>query len=129
MILRCCPFVIVGVTPRLLWCWDVCRHLHSQMESEMQEKVHVFSTFFYKRFIQGFAKSSQAGYENVKRWTSKVDVFKYGLTPVVSEVPFTWVFRRCSWGSLFSSGSPHRSVRLAVGRYKFWLVPVNKRPV
>ncbi|KAI8093251.1 uncharacterized protein BX664DRAFT_329292 [Halteromyces radiatus] len=46
------------------------------------EQTHIFSSFFYNRLIQGSEKS--ISYENVKKWTSKINLFgkKYAIFPI-----------------------------------------------
>ncbi|CAO3597888.1 unnamed protein product [Absidia cylindrospora] len=52
------------------------------------ENTHIFSSFFYNRLTQGtpvsFSKKKPISYENVRKWTSKIDLFskKYAIFPI-----------------------------------------------
>lgn len=48
---------------------------------ELADQIHLFSSFFYKKLA---IKDKKAGYESVRKWTSKVDVFskKYLVVPI-----------------------------------------------
>ncbi|KAG1745863.1 uncharacterized protein EDB91DRAFT_1119149 [Suillus paluster] len=48
---------------------------------DLAEQVHVFSSFFYKKLNN---KSLDEGYQSVKKWTSKIDIFskKYIIVPI-----------------------------------------------
>lgn len=51
----------------------------------LAEQIHVFSPFFYKKLKN---KDTQAGYNAVKKWTSKVDIFqkRYLVVPINEKV-------------------------------------------
>ncbi|KZT51423.1 cysteine proteinase [Calocera cornea HHB12733] len=53
----------------------------SEAHPEMARDVHMFNTFFYKKISN---KDFDAGYESVRKWTSKVDIFakKYIIVPI-----------------------------------------------
>ncbi|KAJ7147148.1 hypothetical protein C8R43DRAFT_542989 [Mycena crocata] len=48
---------------------------------ELVKQIHVFSSFFYKKLNK---KNPQEGYESVRKWTSKFDLFqkKYIIIPI-----------------------------------------------
>ncbi|KAH8104848.1 hypothetical protein BXZ70DRAFT_922722 [Cristinia sonorae] len=48
---------------------------------ELADQVHIFSSFFYKKLSN---KNAIAGYESVRKWTSKIDIFskKYLIVPI-----------------------------------------------
>ncbi|KAK9449243.1 uncharacterized protein V1518DRAFT_287153 [Limtongia smithiae] len=50
---------------------------------EIIGNTYVFNTFFYKKLTQR-VKGTRASYENVRKWTSKVDLFsmKYVIIPI-----------------------------------------------
>ncbi|KAI6042715.1 hypothetical protein EDC04DRAFT_2658082 [Pisolithus marmoratus] len=47
----------------------------------LADQIHVFSSFFYKKLN---TKNSEEGYQSVRKWTSKVDLFskKYVIVPI-----------------------------------------------
>lgn len=49
---------------------------------ELAEQIHVFSSFFYKKLNN--KKSLDEGYQSVKKWTSRVNIFskKYIIVPI-----------------------------------------------
>ncbi|ODQ54037.1 cysteine proteinase [Saitoella complicata NRRL Y-17804] len=48
------------------------------------KEIHMFNTFFYKRLRDKDKNGNKPGYDNVKKWTAKVDLFrtKYVVVPV-----------------------------------------------
>ncbi|KAG6841694.1 hypothetical protein C0991_007964 [Blastosporella zonata] len=48
---------------------------------ELASQIHVFSSFFYKKLNN---KNADEGYESVRKWTSKIDIFskKYIIIPI-----------------------------------------------
>ncbi|GLB38240.1 hypothetical protein LshimejAT787_0501050 [Lyophyllum shimeji] len=48
---------------------------------ELASQIHVFSSFFYKKLNR---KNADEGYESVRKWTSKIDLFrkKYIIIPI-----------------------------------------------
>ncbi|KAF9046438.1 hypothetical protein BJ165DRAFT_1163354 [Panaeolus papilionaceus] len=60
-----------------LWLKDV-----EEQDPELASQIHIFNSFFYKKFNQ--QKKGQQGYDNVKKWTSKLDIFqkKYIIVPI-----------------------------------------------
>ncbi|GJE88369.1 hypothetical protein PsYK624_044520 [Phanerochaete sordida] len=48
---------------------------------ELADQIHVFSSFFYKKLN---VKDKQTGYQSVRKWTSKFDLFqkKYIIVPI-----------------------------------------------
>ncbi|KAH9949826.1 hypothetical protein B0H21DRAFT_68615 [Amylocystis lapponica] len=56
---------------------------------ELAGQVHVFSSFFYKKLN---VKSKEEGYQSVRKWTSKFDLFtkKYIIVPINEH--FHWYF-------------------------------------
>ncbi|ORZ18815.1 hypothetical protein BCR42DRAFT_349454 [Absidia repens] len=52
------------------------------------ENTHIFSSFFYNRLTQGtpvsFSRKKPISYENVRKWTSKIDLFskRYAIFPI-----------------------------------------------
>ncbi|KAG1748716.1 hypothetical protein EDB19DRAFT_222400 [Suillus lakei] len=50
--------------------------------ADLAEQIHVFSSFFYKKLNN--KKSLDEGYQSVKKWTSRVDIFskKYIIVPI-----------------------------------------------
>ncbi|KAJ7505111.1 hypothetical protein B0H11DRAFT_1976828 [Mycena galericulata] len=48
---------------------------------ELVKQIHVFSSFFYKKLSK---KDAEEGYESVRKWTSKFDLFdkKYIIVPI-----------------------------------------------
>ncbi|KAF9777986.1 hypothetical protein BJ322DRAFT_1114528 [Thelephora terrestris] len=59
-----------------LWLSDL-----RDRDPELADQIHLFSSFFYKKLA---IKDKRAGYESVRKWTSKVDLFskKYLLVPI-----------------------------------------------
>ncbi|KAJ7758160.1 hypothetical protein DFH07DRAFT_456883 [Mycena maculata] len=59
-----------------LWLQDL-----EKENPELVKQIHVFSSFFYKKLNK---KNPQEGYESVKKWTSKFDLFdkKYIIVPI-----------------------------------------------
>ncbi|KAH9890082.1 hypothetical protein C8Q73DRAFT_652769, partial [Cubamyces lactineus] len=51
-------------------------------QPELGEQVHVFNSFFYKKLNS--KKDIQESYLSVRKWTSKVDIFKkkYIIVPI-----------------------------------------------
>ncbi|KAF8826238.1 hypothetical protein HHX47_DHR5000213 [Lentinula edodes] len=57
-------------------------HHELAMENpELAQQIHIFNSFFYSKLNKD---SIQAGYENVRRWTSKFDIFekKFVIVPI-----------------------------------------------
>ncbi|KAF8635846.1 hypothetical protein AX15_000039 [Amanita polypyramis BW_CC] len=57
---------------------------HKELEAsdpELAKQVHVFSSFFYKKLNK---RNLEEGYESVRKWTSKIDLFakKYIIIPI-----------------------------------------------
>ncbi|KAF9649915.1 cysteine proteinase, partial [Thelephora ganbajun] len=50
-------------------------------DPELADQIHLFSSFFYKKLA---IKDKRAGYESVRKWTSRVDVFskRYLVVPI-----------------------------------------------
>ncbi|KAJ7095714.1 hypothetical protein B0H15DRAFT_1019804 [Mycena belliarum] len=50
-------------------------------DPELVKQIHVFSSFFYKKLNK---KNTREGYESVRKWTSKFDLFdkKYIIVPI-----------------------------------------------
>ncbi|KAJ7677458.1 hypothetical protein B0H17DRAFT_944862, partial [Mycena rosella] len=59
-----------------LWLQDL-----EKENPEVVKRIHVFSSFFYKKLNK---KNAQEGYESVRKWTSKFDLFdkKYIIIPI-----------------------------------------------
>ncbi|TFY58329.1 hypothetical protein EVJ58_g6479 [Rhodofomes roseus] len=59
-----------------LWLADL-----KEKDPSFAEQVHVFSSFFYKKLN---VKDKDEGYQSVRKWTSKVDLFqkKYIVVPI-----------------------------------------------
>ncbi|KAH9065375.1 hypothetical protein EDB87DRAFT_1555576, partial [Lactarius vividus] len=71
-----------------LWLAD----LH-ESDPELATQVHVFSSFFYKKLS---TKVPEEGYNSVRKWTSKFDLFqkKYIIVPINEKyVKLSWT--RC----------------------------------
>ncbi|KAI9093460.1 hypothetical protein DFS34DRAFT_266150 [Phlyctochytrium arcticum] len=56
-------------------------------DEHLRDQIHVFSTFFYEQLstkADASSKSGGSGYDRVKKWTSKVDIFKkkYIFVPI-----------------------------------------------
>ncbi|KAK9463426.1 uncharacterized protein V1516DRAFT_631231 [Lipomyces oligophaga] len=51
---------------------------------EIAKYTYIFNTFFYEKLMQKTKGGSTGGYENVRKWTSKVDLFsmKYVIIPI-----------------------------------------------
>ncbi|KAH7885232.1 hypothetical protein F5I97DRAFT_1883858 [Phlebopus sp. FC_14] len=47
----------------------------------LADQIHVFSSFFYKKLNK---KNAEEGYQSVRKWTSKIDLFakKYVIVPI-----------------------------------------------
>ncbi|KAG2362691.1 hypothetical protein BDR07DRAFT_1460735 [Suillus spraguei] len=60
-----------------LWLSDL-----KEQNPELAEQIHVFSSFFYKKLNN--KKSLDEGYQSVKKWTSRVNIFskKYIIVPI-----------------------------------------------
>merc|ERR1711964_953424 len=55
------------------------KYLHNNMPKDLQGKVHIFNTFFYKRYIsaKGYSRASPVEkWESVQKWTKLVDIFE-----------------------------------------------------
>ncbi|KAJ6585193.1 hypothetical protein B0H19DRAFT_1368602 [Mycena capillaripes] len=59
-----------------LWLQDL-----EKENPELVKQIHVFSSFFYKKLNK---KNPQEGYESVRKWTAKFDLFdkKYIIVPI-----------------------------------------------
>ncbi|KAJ6462047.1 hypothetical protein C8R47DRAFT_1240419 [Mycena vitilis] len=59
-----------------LWLRDL-----EQKDPELVKQIHVFNSFFYKKLNK---KNPMEGYESVRKWTSKIDIFdkKYIIIPI-----------------------------------------------
>ncbi|KAJ7625371.1 hypothetical protein DFH06DRAFT_1481403 [Mycena polygramma] len=59
-----------------LWLQDL-----EQKDPELVKQIHVFNSFFYKKLNK---KNPMEGYESVRKWTSKIDIFdkKYIIVPI-----------------------------------------------
>ncbi|KAJ3182706.1 hypothetical protein HDU87_008045 [Geranomyces variabilis] len=66
------------------------RYLLAQADSNLQEQIHLFNSFFYEQLSykeEGTKRSAvpdPSGYDRVKKWTSKIDLFskKYIFIPI-----------------------------------------------
>jgi hypothetical protein len=60
-----------------LWLSDL-----KKQKPDLAEQIHVFSSFFYKKLNN--KKSLDEGYQSVKKWTSRVNIFskKYIIVPI-----------------------------------------------
>ncbi|KAG2155898.1 uncharacterized protein EDB93DRAFT_1128735 [Suillus bovinus] len=60
-----------------LWLADL-----KEQNPDFAEQIHVFSSFFYKKLNN--KKSLDEGYQSVKKWTSRVNIFskKYIIVPI-----------------------------------------------
>ena len=73
-------------------------------QPDLAEQVHVFSSFFYKKLtVKGlvvplqtirtltYQYSKQEGYQSVRKWTSKFDIFKkkYLIVPINEQYAFS----------------------------------------
>ncbi|KAI0926679.1 hypothetical protein AcV5_007405 [Taiwanofungus camphoratus] len=65
-----------------LWLADL-----RQNNPELAEQVHVFSSFFYKKLN---VKNKEEGYQSVRKWTSKFDLFKKKYIVVPINEHFHW---------------------------------------
>lgn len=68
-------------------------------KSEVEKHTYVFNTFFYEKLMQKNADGS-SGFENVKKWTSKIDLFK--MRYII--VPINW---RMHWYVVIVSNLPN----------------------
>ncbi len=50
-----------------------CQEQHPDLAS----KVHVFNTYFYETLTRTAKGQKGINYDGVKRWTSKIDLFRY----------------------------------------------------
>ncbi|KIJ17824.1 hypothetical protein PAXINDRAFT_98018 [Paxillus involutus ATCC 200175] len=59
-----------------LWLNDL-----REKDPALADQIHVFSSFFYKKLNK---KNPEEGYQSVRKWTSKVDLFskKYVIVPI-----------------------------------------------
>ncbi|KAJ7700278.1 hypothetical protein B0H14DRAFT_3034190 [Mycena olivaceomarginata] len=66
-----------------LWLQDL-----EKENPELVKQIHVFSSFFYKKLdnkdAKGKGRSPEKGYESVRKWTAKFDLFdkKYIIVPI-----------------------------------------------
>ncbi|KAF9221583.1 hypothetical protein BS17DRAFT_711215, partial [Gyrodon lividus] len=60
-----------------LWLNDL-----REKDPALADQIHVFSSFFYKKLNN--RKNPEEGYQSVRKWTSKVDLFskKYVIVPI-----------------------------------------------
>ncbi|KIJ62621.1 hypothetical protein HYDPIDRAFT_114280 [Hydnomerulius pinastri MD-312] len=60
-----------------LWLNDL-----REKDPGLADQIHVFSSFFYKKLNN--KKNAEEGYQSVRKWTSKVDLFskKYVIVPI-----------------------------------------------
>ncbi|KAA1469790.1 hypothetical protein DENSPDRAFT_773771 [Dentipellis sp. KUC8613] len=58
-----------------LWLNDL-----RETQPDLADQIHVFSSFFYKKI----STKKQEGYQSVRKWTSKIDLFqkKYIIVPI-----------------------------------------------
>lgn len=56
-----------------------------EKDPTLADQIHVFSSFFYKKLNK---KNPEEGYQSVRKWTSKVDLFskKYIIVPINENV-------------------------------------------
>ncbi|KAJ3789207.1 hypothetical protein GGU10DRAFT_305668 [Lentinula aff. detonsa] len=56
-------------------------HELAMVDPELANQVHIFSSFFYKKLNK---KNLEEGYQSVRRWTSKFDIFskKFVIVPI-----------------------------------------------
>lgn len=74
--------------------------MHAAPEVE-RKSAYVFNTLFFKRLIQ------KGGYENVRRWTRKVDIFAYDFLFVPVNMSFHWSLAIiCNPGRLADGRTP-----------------------
>ncbi|KAI8339850.1 hypothetical protein BC941DRAFT_418699 [Chlamydoabsidia padenii] len=59
------------------------RH-HSERTRQATNNTHIFSSFFYNRLTQGTEQTGYIKYDNVRKWTTKIDLFekKYAIFPI-----------------------------------------------
>ncbi|KAG8788188.1 hypothetical protein FRC20_006438 [Serendipita sp. 405] len=60
-----------------------------QRDPDLAEQIHIFSPFFYKKLKN---KNFEAGYNAVRKWTSKVDIFtkRYLVVPINDSERVHW---------------------------------------
>ncbi|KAL4080731.1 hypothetical protein J3A83DRAFT_4084820, partial [Scleroderma citrinum] len=73
-----------------LWLNDL-----REKDPALADQIHVFSSFFYKKLNK---KNPEEGYQSVRKWTSKVDLFskKYIIVPINEK----WVFELVDYSML-----------------------------
>ncbi|KAJ3717112.1 hypothetical protein C8R42DRAFT_588068, partial [Lentinula raphanica] len=56
-------------------------HELAAVDPDLANQVHIFNSFFYKQLNK---KNFQDGYQSVRRWTSKFDIFskKFVIVPI-----------------------------------------------
>jgi sentrin-specific protease 7 len=55
-----------------------------------QDNVYFFNTFFFSKLIKNPSRGEYINYEAVKRWTSKIDLFKYDYIVVPINADTHW---------------------------------------
>lgn len=75
-------------------------YIHHSLPESVANSTYIFNTFFYKRLTQK-ASSLRSPYENVKKWTSKVDILgmKHLVIPI-HEHSHWYVAVVCNLGKL-----------------------------
>ncbi|CAN2388779.1 sentrin specific peptidase 5 [Pristimantis euphronides] len=67
------------------WLNDQVINMYGELLMDTaQDKIHFFNTFFHKQFMT-------KGYDGVKRWTKKVDLFKKTLVLIPVHLKVHWV--------------------------------------
>lgn len=71
------------------------RYLKAQLDVNLQDKIHIFSSFFYRRLSsEKMTKTkdseSKTGYDLVKTWTRKVDIFAKDFVVVPINESLHW---------------------------------------
>lgn len=104
------------------------QHKTEERYPEIAERVYFHNTFFYERLTKSTKGKAGINYENVERWTSKVNLLKYDYIVVPVNENFHWyVAIICHAPKLLDSsqissadpGSPKKSESVKLDTQKF----------
>eukprot|EP01135_Chromosphaera_perkinsii_P000353 Nk52_evm12s77 gene=Nk52_evmTU12s77 len=69
--------------------------LYERCTEEQRKKVHIFNSFFYKKYTDNLGGNSEANrqnaYEKVHKWTRKVDLFEKEMIIVPINQTYHWL--------------------------------------
>lgn len=90
------------------------RWLEEHLQPQTASRIYIFNTFFYKNLTTNTGKQ-RINYQNVRRWTSKVDIFSYDyiIVPVNLKDDHWYVAIICNPGRLLALNSNDNVIEIA----------------